>query len=80
MDRPQQPFQTDASRLTVLPNASLLPRANALTIAQIPDVDSDEYLANVEEEWNKKVDAEIEVLADGMADLVGISAVSHQLQ
>ncbi|KAG8688549.1 hypothetical protein FRC09_012855 [Ceratobasidium sp. 395] len=72
----QQPFQTDArsfhtdaSRRTALPHASLK------SSVQVPAVDSETFLQNHEEEWNRLVDAEIEALAEGMADLVGIASI-----
>jgi mediator of RNA polymerase II transcription subunit 22 len=33
-------------------------------------------LEAVEDEWNKRVDVEIETLADGMVDLVNFASVS----
>ncbi|KAJ3785383.1 hypothetical protein GGU10DRAFT_5305 [Lentinula aff. detonsa] len=64
--------QTDVSRPSALPTATLLHR----TIPQaIIDQNSDEYLDNIEEEWNKKVDLEVETLVDGMVDLVGLASV-----
>ena len=63
--------QTDVSRRAALPTASLLPRSAQPTI----DQSRDEYLDALEEEWNKKVDAEIDTLADGMVDLVSLASV-----
>ena len=63
--------QTDVSRRAALPTASLLPRSSQPTI----DQSSDEYLDAIEEEWNKKVDAEIDTLVDGMVDLVSLASV-----
>ncbi|QRW04078.1 mediator complex subunit Med22 [Ceratobasidium sp. AG-Ba] len=64
-----RPFHTDASRRTALPHASL--KSNI----QVPAVDSETFLQNHEEEWNRLVDAEVEALAEGMADLVGIASI-----
>lgn len=64
--------QTDVSRPSALPSANLLPRASQPTI----DQNSDEYLDAIEEEWNKKVDVEVETLVDGMVDLVSLASVS----
>ena len=64
--------QTDVVRRVALPTASLLPRSSQPAIEQ----DSDAYLEAIEEEWNKKVDVEIETLVDGMVDLVGLASVS----
>lgn len=67
-----EPPQTDVSRPSALPTATLHQRsaANALV-----DQNSDEYLDNIEEEWNKKLDAEVEVLVDGMVDIVSLASV-----
>lgn len=67
-----EPPQTDVSRPSALPTATLHQRnaVNALV-----DQNSDEYLDNIEEEWNKKLDAEVEVLVDGMVDIVSLASV-----
>lgn len=67
-----EPPQTDVSRPSALPTATLHQRsaANALV-----DQNSDEYLDNIEEEWNKRLDAEVEVLVDGMVDIVSLASV-----
>ena len=64
--------QSDVSRPSKLPTANLLPQGAAPPAA---DQNSAEYLDGVEEEWNKKVDVEIETLADGMVDLVNLASV-----
>ncbi|KAG9099771.1 hypothetical protein FRC06_004870 [Ceratobasidium sp. 370] len=64
-----RPFHTDASRRTALPHALLK------SSVQVPAVDSETFLQNHEEEWNRLVDAEVEALAEGMADLVGIASI-----
>jgi hypothetical protein len=67
--------QSDVSRPSKLPTANLLPHGAApLVIEQT----SAEYLEAVEEEWNKRVDVEIETLADGMVDLVNLASVSFR--
>ncbi|GJF00056.1 surfeit locus protein 5 subunit 22 of mediator complex-domain-containing protein [Phanerochaete sordida] len=66
--------QTDVSRRAALPTASLLPRSSAPTI----DQNSDEYLAAIEEEWNKKVDGEVDTLVDGMVDLVSLASIADK--
>ena len=63
--------QTDVSRPSALPTAKLLQRQSQPTI----DQKSNEYLDAIEEEWNKRVDVEIETLVDGMADIVGLASV-----
>lgn len=69
------PFQTDASRPSALPTANI----GARPLEPIPVVSSEEYLNNVEEDWNKKLDNEVETLVDGMVDLVAIASVSFAL-
>lgn len=65
-------FQTDALRPAALPTASLRPRAGEeQTTAQT----SEEYLDAMYEDWNKKVDVEIDTLVEGMAELVQIASV-----
>ena len=64
--------QTDVARRAALPTANLGQR----TAPRVADENSDEYLDNIEEEWNKKVDAEIATLVDGMVDLVNLASVS----
>lgn len=65
-------FKTDALRPSALPSAAIRPRNEA----QQPELTSEQYLDLVYEEWNKKVDTEVETLVDGMVDLVSIAAVS----
>lgn len=67
--------QTDVSRPSALPTAKLLQRQSQPTI----DQNSNEYLDAIEEEWNKRVDVEIETLVDGMADIVGLALVRAYL-
>lgn len=63
--------QTDVSRPSALPTAKLLQRPTQPLV----DQSSNEYLDGIEEEWNKKVDVEIETLVDGMADIVSLASV-----
>jgi mediator of RNA polymerase II transcription subunit 22 len=65
--------QSDVSRPSKLPTANLFPQGTA---PQAIEQTSAEYLEAVEEEWNKRVDVEIETLADGMVDLVNLASVS----
>ncbi|ESK95359.1 mediator of rna polymerase ii transcription subunit 22-like [Moniliophthora roreri MCA 2997] len=67
--------QTDVSRPSALPTASLLQRG--IPQAQV-DQNSAEYLDAIEEEWNKKVDLEVETLVDGMVDLVGLASIGDK--
>lgn len=68
-----EPPQTDVSRPSALPTAKLLQRS-AFNQALV-DQNSDDYLDAIEEEWNKKLDAEVEVLVDGMVDIVSLASV-----
>lgn len=67
--------QTDVSRPSALPSANLGPRPT-LGPSSLQELDSAAFLDSVEEDWNKRVDAEIETLVDGMVDLVGLASVS----
>jgi mediator of RNA polymerase II transcription subunit 22 len=67
--------QTDVSRPSALPTANLLPGYRSTAAYSLVDQNSTEYLDAIEEEWNKKVDLEVETLVDGMVDLVGLAAV-----
>ncbi|KAF8647405.1 hypothetical protein AX16_006734 [Volvariella volvacea WC 439] len=68
--------QTDVSRPSALPTASLLHRA---TVTQpLIEQDSAEYLDAIEEEWNKKIDVEVETLVDGMVDLVSLASIGDK--
>ena len=64
--------QTDVSRPSALPTANL---QRGISSQSIADQNSAEYLDEVEEEWNKKVDGEVETLVEGMVDLVGLASV-----
>ncbi|KAJ7173649.1 hypothetical protein C8R46DRAFT_119200 [Mycena filopes] len=68
--------QTDVSRPSALPTANLLQRATASQ--SLVDQNSAEYLDTIEEEWNKKVDLEVETLLDGMVDLVGLASIGDK--
>ncbi|PPQ64574.1 hypothetical protein CVT26_001972 [Gymnopilus dilepis] len=67
--------QTDVSRPSALPTANLLQRAISQNIV---DQNSAEYLDSIEEEWNKKVDMEVETLVDGMVDLVSLASIADK--
>ncbi|KAH9051942.1 hypothetical protein EDB87DRAFT_1660792 [Lactarius vividus] len=67
--------QSDVSRPSKLPTANLLPQGAAPPAS---DQNSAEYLDAVEEDWNKKVDVEIETLADGMVDLVNLASINNK--
>jgi len=71
--------QSDVSRPSALPTASLLQSrtSTAARLAQSQAQNSAQYLDDIEEEWNKKVDTEIETLVDGMVDIVSLASVSR---
>ncbi len=64
--------QTDVSRPSALPTANL--QRTAITQSFV-DQNSTEYLDAIEEEWNKRVDMEVETMGDGMVDLVTLASV-----
>lgn len=69
--------QTDVSRPSALPTARLKPAGGAAQQSStVLDQNSAEYLNLVEEEWNKKIDIEVETLVEGMVDIVGLASVS----
>ncbi|KAF8239624.1 hypothetical protein L208DRAFT_1385609 [Tricholoma matsutake] len=68
--------QTDVSRPSALPTANLSQRTTASQSSV--DQNSAEYLDAIEEEWNKKVDMEIETLVDGMVDLVSLASIGDK--
>ncbi|KAG8213241.1 surfeit locus protein 5 subunit 22 of mediator complex-domain-containing protein [Butyriboletus roseoflavus] len=70
-----EPPQTDVSRPSALPTATLHQRS---AVNALVDQDSDEYLDNIEEEWNKRLDAEVEVLVDGMVDIVSLASIGDK--
>jgi mediator of RNA polymerase II transcription subunit 22 len=72
-----EPPQTDVSRPSALPTANLRIASNQNQ--SIVDQNSAEYLEQIEEEWNKKVDVEVETLVDGMVDLVSLASVNAAL-
>ncbi|KAF8169762.1 hypothetical protein BJ912DRAFT_1066991 [Pholiota molesta] len=68
--------QTDVSRPSALPTANFLQRG--IGSQSIVDQNSAEYLDAIEEEWNKKVDMEVEILVDGMVDLVSLASIADK--
>ncbi|KJA26233.1 hypothetical protein HYPSUDRAFT_111001, partial [Hypholoma sublateritium FD-334 SS-4] len=66
--------QTDVSRPSALPTANFLQRSGTGSQVLL-DQNSAEYLDTIEEEWNKKVDMEVEILVDGMVDLVSLASI-----
>ncbi|KAI0280757.1 hypothetical protein BGY98DRAFT_961667 [Russula aff. rugulosa BPL654] len=67
--------QSDVSRPSKLPTAKLLPHGAALPATEQTPA---EYLEAAEEEWNKRVDVEIETLAEGMVDLVNLASINNK--
>jgi len=88
--RPKDDFQTDALRPAALPTASLKPRVGAggvggggigggnTSLEEQLDQSSEAYLDSVYEDWNKKVDVEVETLVEGMVELVNISSIGNK--
>ncbi|KAF9048504.1 hypothetical protein BJ165DRAFT_1402413 [Panaeolus papilionaceus] len=70
--------QTDVSRPSALPTANLLHHRTAAAAQPALDQNSAQYLDAIEEEWNKKVDMEVETLVDGMVDLVGLASIGDK--
>jgi len=70
----RQPIATDYARPAALPTATL--RSNANPVNQ--EVDSETYLREVEEEWNKKIDEQVDILVHNMVDLVDIAKVENK--
>ncbi|KAG9013909.1 hypothetical protein FRB94_004289 [Tulasnella sp. JGI-2019a] len=68
------PIATDYARPAALPTATLRPNANPAN----QDVDSETYLREVEEEWNKKIDEQVAILVHNMVDLVEIAKVENK--
>lgn len=68
------PRASDVRRRTVAPTTlqNLIAAAATKTYSELP---SEEYLDKMEEELNRKVDLETEVLVEGMAEMVKISQV-----
>jgi hypothetical protein len=77
MDTSTPKRQTDVRRRTVAPTTlqNLLAASSGAQSA-VNDLKSDEALDKLEEELNRRVDEETQVLVQGMADLVGMSVVS----
>ncbi|KIY64847.1 hypothetical protein CYLTODRAFT_380363 [Cylindrobasidium torrendii FP15055 ss-10] len=64
---------SDVSRPSALPTANLRRGNN-----QNADKTSAEYLNQVEEEWNKKIDSEVDTLVEGMVDLVSLASIGDK--
>jgi mediator of RNA polymerase II transcription subunit 22 len=67
--------QTDVSRRVALDTGAIRRRAPGVAGEPGAELRSAAYLDGVEEEWNRRIDADVEALVDGMADLVGLAAV-----
>ncbi|KAF9440978.1 hypothetical protein P691DRAFT_685549 [Macrolepiota fuliginosa MF-IS2] len=67
--------QTDVSRPSALPTANLQRTATSQSLV---DQNSEEYLDAIEEDWNKRVDMEVETLVDGMVDLVTLASIGDK--
>lgn len=66
---------SDVRRRTVLPT-TLQNLAHTTSSSTQPELLSEEYLDKMEEELNRKVDVDTEVLVEGMAELVKHAQVS----
>lgn len=76
---PKKPRASDVRRRAVLPTTlqNLHAAANASTAAGAgPQLQADDFLDKVEEELNRKVDHDVDVLVEGMAELVKVHQVS----
>ncbi|KAH7919715.1 hypothetical protein BV22DRAFT_1040620 [Leucogyrophana mollusca] len=71
-----EPPQTDVSRPSALPTAKLLQRNHANQ--SLVDQNSDQYLDAIEEEWNKRLDSEVDTLVDGMVDIVSLASIGDK--
>lgn len=70
--------QTDVSRPSALPTANLAHRTAAPNLGSTrPHLDATEYLDSVQEDLNKRVDNDIDVLVEGMVDLVEMASASN---
>ncbi|KAG8984721.1 hypothetical protein FRB90_005144, partial [Tulasnella sp. 427] len=74
----QRPIPTDFSRPSGLPTANLRSRQQAP--APAPAIDSEEYLYRLQEEWNVKIDEQVQILVNNMVDLVGIAKIDNKDQ
>jgi mediator of RNA polymerase II transcription subunit 22 len=74
--------ESDVSRPSALPTANLRLRG-AQTLSQPTNAgienehDSEAYLDAFEEDWNKRIDSEMDVLVEGMTDLVSLAQVCY---
>ncbi|RXW16326.1 hypothetical protein EST38_g9518 [Candolleomyces aberdarensis] len=69
--------QTDVSRPSALPIANLVLQ-RAPSAHHPTDQSSLDYLNGVEREWNDRVDADIEVLVEGMVELVNLASIGDK--
>lgn len=74
MQRP--PIATDFARPSALPTANI--RSNQQRSAAAADVNSEEYLSRLEEEWNLKIDEQVLILVNNMVDLVDLAKVRNE--
>ncbi|EJD49644.1 hypothetical protein AURDEDRAFT_59336 [Auricularia subglabra TFB-10046 SS5] len=70
-------MQTDVSRPAALARATLGPSAHAQQKALL-EQPSDAYLDAIEEDFNRRLDGDVEVLVEGMGDLVALAAVGDK--
>jgi mediator of RNA polymerase II transcription subunit 22 len=68
----RQPVKTDFSRPAGLPMATI--RTSRQGLGGVEGT-SDDYMKQLEEEWNRKIDDHVEVLTQNMQDLVDMAKV-----
>ncbi|KAK4691006.1 hypothetical protein P7C70_g9440, partial [Phenoliferia sp. Uapishka_3] len=71
-----KPRQTDVRRRAVLPTTLQALQSQAQSTPQSAGEPADVFLDKMEEELNTKVDDDIEVLVEGLAELVRVAQVS----
>jgi hypothetical protein len=75
MDGDTNEYKSDVSRPSALPTARLRAAQSSSATAADSEQSSEQYLDAAEEEWNRKIDAELDVLVEGMQDLVALAEV-----
>jgi hypothetical protein len=75
MDGDTNEYKSDVSRPSALPTARLGATQSSSATAADSEQSSEQYLDAAEEEWNRKIDAELDVLVEGMQDLVALAEV-----
>ncbi|KAG8953221.1 hypothetical protein FRC04_002631 [Tulasnella sp. 424] len=76
MQRP--PIATDFARPSALPTANI--RSSQHGAAAALDINSEAYLSQLEEQWNLKIDEQVQILVNNMVDLVDIAKIGNKDQ